>query len=233
MKRIWIKLYLEMLDDPEFNELPEYIRWRAIALFLAAGENGDDGLLPPVKRLTWRLRLDDIKIAETLSALTQVGVVHETPDGWMVTNFAKRQEALSGKDRAYLYRQRHKDSNETSNEVVTHPSYSISYSDSESLKDKEELEKESEIETVTVTKPLRFAESSYWDTVVEILFQDRHLAPTFKQRIEACKPLRWTDHTLIISSPDPDWLTQRLTSTVRRILQPLCPGAEVMFTAVE
>lgn len=93
MKRIWIKLYLEILDDIEFGELPEYIKWRAIELFLVAGENGDDGLLPSVARLAWRLRLGTDKIAETLSALTQVGVVHETPEGWIVTNFSKRQRS--------------------------------------------------------------------------------------------------------------------------------------------
>ena len=65
MKRIWIKLYLEILDDMEFGELPEFMKWRAIELFLVAGENGDDGLLPSVKRLAWRLRLDEVKIAET------------------------------------------------------------------------------------------------------------------------------------------------------------------------
>ena len=29
MKRIWIKLYLEILDDAEFGELPEFMKWRA------------------------------------------------------------------------------------------------------------------------------------------------------------------------------------------------------------
>jgi DnaD/phage-associated family protein len=93
-KKFWIKLYIEILDDDKFGTLPEFIKWRAIELFLVAGENGNDGLLPPVTRLAWRLRLDEVKIAETLSALTQVGVVHETPEGWVVTNFTKRQAAV-------------------------------------------------------------------------------------------------------------------------------------------
>ena len=106
MKRSWIKLYLEILDDIEFGELPEFIKWRAIELFLVAGENGDDGLLPSVKRLAWRLRLDEVKITETLSALTQVGVVHETPEGWVVTHFIKRQEPMSSAERVKEYRKR-------------------------------------------------------------------------------------------------------------------------------
>jgi hypothetical protein len=106
-KGIWIKLYLEILDDDKIGMLPEYIKWRAIELFLVAGENGDDGLLPPVARLAWRLRLDKVKIAETLSALTQVGVVHETPQGWVVTNFKKRQYSESY-ERTKRYRERYK-----------------------------------------------------------------------------------------------------------------------------
>jgi hypothetical protein len=70
-KKFWIKLYMEILDDDKLGLLPEYIKWRGIALFLVAGETGDDDLLPPVARLAWRLRLDEVKIAETLSALCQ------------------------------------------------------------------------------------------------------------------------------------------------------------------
>lgn len=118
MKRVWIKLYLEILDDAEFGELPEFMKWRAVELFLIAGENGDDGLLPPVARLAWRIRLDEVKIAETLSALSQVGVVHETPQGWMVTNFKKRQYSESY-ERVKRYRNAHCNEKETDNESLS------------------------------------------------------------------------------------------------------------------
>jgi hypothetical protein len=130
-KKIWIKLYLEILDDDKIGMLSEYLKWRAIELFLVAGENGNDGLLPPVRRLAWRLRLDEVKIAETLSALTQVGVVHETPQGWMVTNFRKRQYSDSY-ERVKRYRERY--SNAECNAPVTKDEsiyYSSSVSDSE------------------------------------------------------------------------------------------------------
>jgi hypothetical protein len=91
LKRIWIKLFIEILDNDKFGTLPEFMKWRAVELFLVAGENGNDGLLPPVARLAWRLRHDQAKIVETLSALTQIGVAHETPEGWVVTHFAERQ----------------------------------------------------------------------------------------------------------------------------------------------
>ena len=39
MKRIWIKLYVDMLDDPRMGRLPGDIWKRAIELFLVAGES--------------------------------------------------------------------------------------------------------------------------------------------------------------------------------------------------
>ena len=140
MKRSWIKLYLEILDDIEFGELPEFIKWRAIELFLVAGENGDDGLLPSVKRLAWRLRLDEVKITETLSALTQVGVVHETPEGWVVTHFIKRQEPMSSAERVKEYRKREdvtKRYKECNENVTDDNNESYSSSPSDSISDYE------------------------------------------------------------------------------------------------
>jgi DnaD/phage-associated family protein len=142
-KRFWIKLYMEILDDATFGTLPEFIKWRAIELFLVAGENGNDGLLPPVARLAWRLRLEEVKIAETLSALTEVGVVHETPQGWVVTNFAKRQEPMTSTERSRYSRKRNDPATKrckNCNEIVTvaaddSTSTSISNSISDSLEE--------------------------------------------------------------------------------------------------
>src|SRR5512135_3052586 len=131
-KKIWIKLHIAILDDAEFGTLPEFMKWRATELFLVAGENGKDGLLPPVARLAWRLRLDEAKIAETLSALTQVGVVNETPTGWVVTNFKKSQISESF-ERMKRYRQRYKerhgDGNVTEADSIYYSSSSVSDSE--------------------------------------------------------------------------------------------------------
>ncbi len=63
--RIWIKLYLEILDDAEVGTLPEFIKWRAIELFHVAGENGNDGSLPPIKEMAWTLRLSEEQVIES------------------------------------------------------------------------------------------------------------------------------------------------------------------------
>jgi hypothetical protein len=108
-KRFWIKLYLDILDDTKLGTLHEYNKWRAIELFLVAGENGNDGLLPPVESMAWRLRLPPEKLAETLVALAQAGVVHETPKGWVVSDFSKTQVALTSTERSQYSRRRKKD----------------------------------------------------------------------------------------------------------------------------
>ena len=74
-KRIWVKLYIEILDDPKMGLLPDWLWRRAIELFLLAGENGNDGLLQPVTDLAWRLRVSTEKLTESLQALSEVGVV--------------------------------------------------------------------------------------------------------------------------------------------------------------
>jgi hypothetical protein len=107
MKRTWIKLYVEILDDPKMGRLSNHLWRRAIELFLLAGRNGNDGLLPPVEEMAWVLRLSQDKVLEDLIGLAEVGVVHETPQGWMVTHFKDRQYSESyERTKRYLDRQK-------------------------------------------------------------------------------------------------------------------------------
>jgi hypothetical protein len=129
MKRIWIKLFVELLDDPKMGRLPDWLWRRAIELFLLAGENGNDGLLQPVDDIAWRLRVSVEKLTEALQALSEVGVVHESPDGWVVTHFKERQWSES-LERVRRYR--NAKSNAQGNEVVAEDE-SPSSSESESL----------------------------------------------------------------------------------------------------
>lgn len=116
----WIKLYTEVLDDPKMGRLPDYLWRRAIELFLLAGREGNDGALPPVNVMGWALRLDDSKLVASLTALSAVGVVHETEPGrWSVTNFAKRQSALSDKERQQRHRAGVTKKSRDCHEVVT------------------------------------------------------------------------------------------------------------------
>ena len=80
--------------------MPDYLWRRAIELFLLAGENGNDGLLQPVSDMAWRLRVKEGDLNNSLRTLSQVGVVHETPQGWVVSRRAERKAKFSGAERA-------------------------------------------------------------------------------------------------------------------------------------
>jgi hypothetical protein len=98
--RIWIKLYLEILNDPKMGTMRNHLWRRAVELFLLAGREGNDGALPPVENMAWILRLSKDKLLEDLHDLTEVGIVHEAEPGeYIVTHFAERQVAMPGDER--------------------------------------------------------------------------------------------------------------------------------------
>ena len=149
--RIWVKLYLEILDDPMMGRLPNHLWRRAVECFLLAGRQGNDGALPPVEEMAWTLRLPEEKVLEDLRGLAEVGVVHEVGTGqWMVAHFAKRQAAIPVEERMRRYRSRKEDVTkryEKCNEagVASSTSTSESDSDSESLEERVQGEKPSEV----------------------------------------------------------------------------------------
>jgi DNA-binding GntR family transcriptional regulator len=88
-------LWIDILKDYKMCTMPNWLWRRTIELFLLAGESGFDGILPSVKDIAWRLRISPGKVDESLQALVKIGVVHQTPKGWQVTNFAKWQQSES------------------------------------------------------------------------------------------------------------------------------------------
>jgi len=96
MKRTWIKIYLEILDDPKIGRLAVWLRWRFVELVLVAAESDQSGTLPPVTQLAWRLRVGEADLVKSLRSLSEIGVVCQQGGRWKVTNFEKRQAVLSG-----------------------------------------------------------------------------------------------------------------------------------------
>jgi len=114
--RYWIKLYIELLDDPKMGLLPPEL-WRfAVELFLLAGETECNetlhGVLPNVTKIAWRLRYDVSQVENWLTQISRdTGIVTLTESGWVVTNFKKRQSAVETGDRVKQYRERKKQKN--------------------------------------------------------------------------------------------------------------------------
>jgi hypothetical protein len=64
----WIKLYRDLLDDPEWHELDPLSAKVLVMLWLIASEN--NGELPSVKKLTFRLRMFEKQLLQTLTRLS-------------------------------------------------------------------------------------------------------------------------------------------------------------------
>ena len=106
--KYWIKLYHEILHDPKMARLPDRLWRRAIELFLMAGETGDGGELPDIADMAWTLRVELSDLVDDLAELAKIGVLTETPDGWVVTKFAVRQAATSDAKRMAQWRERNR-----------------------------------------------------------------------------------------------------------------------------
>lgn len=113
MKRIWIKLFVELLDDDKIGPLPVWLKWRFVELLLVAAEGDGTGTLPPVTRLAWRLRTSEDDLVKSLRSLSEIGVVCESGDRWKVTSFEKRQAAMSTTERVQQFRERKRNEGET------------------------------------------------------------------------------------------------------------------------
>lgn len=79
---------------------------RTIEVFLLAGENGNDGFLPPLDDMAWTLRLSREQLESNLIELTKYSIVEQRDGRWYVINFVKRQAAISVNDRVSAHRDR-------------------------------------------------------------------------------------------------------------------------------
>jgi len=134
MNRIWIKLYLEILDDPKMGRLPDHLWRRVVELFLIAGKTGNDGKLPPIGEMAWTMRTTEDELHQCLEALSAVeyGIVHADNGQWFVSKFEKRQYSESY-ERVKRYRNAKSNGGSNADEAVSSSSSSSSnsYSDSE------------------------------------------------------------------------------------------------------
>jgi len=97
--KYWIKAYIEILDDPKMGRLPCNLWRRFMECCLLAGEEREDGYLPDLPTMAWRLRVDERPLDQELRGLAETGLLslrEYTPfeTRWFVSNFAKRQEAM-------------------------------------------------------------------------------------------------------------------------------------------
>ena len=73
----WIKLYKDLLNNPEWHELDGDSCKVLIMLWMVASE--DHGRLPDLKKVAFRLRMDESKLNKVISKLS----------GWVLPNDIK------------------------------------------------------------------------------------------------------------------------------------------------
>lgn len=119
----WIKLYIEIIDDPKMATLPDRLWRRVIELFLLAGKYGKGGLLPNAKQLAWMLRMPPDDLELDLVQIASTGIIQQTPEGgWFVIQFETRQAPVPTAERMRKSRERTRhDQYEASPETVTNP----------------------------------------------------------------------------------------------------------------
>jgi DnaD/phage-associated family protein len=113
MKRYWTKIHVKDVFSRERLKMPDWLFRRWIEFEAFAADLDNEGLLPPVADMAWELRLnDETKLSDALMALSQVGEVEETPDGWRLTQYKRRQVSES-LERTRRYRDRHRDASQS------------------------------------------------------------------------------------------------------------------------
>ena len=114
----WMKLWFDILRDPKMGMLPDRLWRRVIELFLLAGQNSEDGILPDVEEIAWQLNKSAQAINNDLEKIRETGIVARNDDGvWFVTNFKKRNAPVKNAKRVKDFRRRER--YEKSNEDVT------------------------------------------------------------------------------------------------------------------
>lgn len=102
----WIKLYTEILNDPKVGRLSYQLRWRFTEALLLAGAQEDNGYLPDTTDAAFMAHCSERDMIADWRALADAGLLAETPDGWLVVNFAKRQAPSEVAERVRLHRER-------------------------------------------------------------------------------------------------------------------------------
>ena len=112
MANQWIKLYTEILHDRKFRKMTIRQQLVCLKVFLLAGQEDQDGLLPPLEDISLELYMPNLKeLRQDLDRLTELGILDYAHGSelWTVINFQKRQESnLTGYERVKRYREKGK-----------------------------------------------------------------------------------------------------------------------------
>ena len=108
MAHYWLKLRLSLIDDPAYMRLSKNLRFTYIALMILAKELGDEGYLPAVEDMAWRMREDAKELENDISqlAMKELAEWDIEKDCWFLPGFAEMQRPTPAAERMKAYRER-------------------------------------------------------------------------------------------------------------------------------
>jgi hypothetical protein len=108
MADYWMKLYIEILDDPKMATLPDRLWRRIVELFLVAKKLNTEGHLPETRQIAWLLRMNPDDLEMDLKQIAPTGIVVQELAGWFIPKFSERQAAVPAAERKRLQREKEK-----------------------------------------------------------------------------------------------------------------------------
>jgi len=107
--RYWEKLWHDIIDDIKLGPLPGELKWRFVQLIIMAGIQDEDGLLPELPDMAFRLRLTEEQLRSDLPTLARrelVELVATTGDRerWKLSGYEKRQAPMTSAERTRRHR---------------------------------------------------------------------------------------------------------------------------------
>lgn len=126
--KTWIKLYTEILSDPKMGRMSDKLFRRTIELFLLAGKEDKDGVLPSINDISWILHISEKEVKTVLQDLIKVGIVTRVSDDsgldvCLISNFSTRQN--SALDRSEINRRYYQKSKNKKSEIQTSESLTV------------------------------------------------------------------------------------------------------------
>lgn len=103
----WIRLYVEVLDDPKVGMLPAHLKWPWVEFLLLTEKSG--GALPTMARMAYMLRRDQASIQADLDGLVAAGLIDKDKDGTLTPhNWGGRQFRDTNADRQRRFKDKRK-----------------------------------------------------------------------------------------------------------------------------
>ena len=141
----YAKVHHSILNDPQWGMLPDAVWRKRVELEILANETpeNDDGVLPPISVICWRLHITQQQCEEMLEQLSALNIVTKRYNKcneslqlnsndsvtWLLTDFHERQRAATNTERQTHFRarkgQNSNDSLQESNETVTNRYHSL------------------------------------------------------------------------------------------------------------